>query len=99
MYNILSLALGLAAWGVGIAAICKKGCPWCIFGSFAACGISLVLQFYEIAWRVSISDFSAIEDTIFALADVAAFLLIVTVVLNLTALLRGQKNKQKKCSP
>lgn len=88
MYNILSFSLGLFAWGMGIAAICGKGCLWCIFASLTACGTSLVLQFYEIARRVSISDFSAIEDTIFALADVAALLLIITVSLNGIALLR-----------
>lgn len=91
MYSILSLCLGLFAWGLGIAAICKRGCTWCVFGSYTACGISLVLQFYEIAWRVTIRDFAAIEDTIFVLADVAAFLLITTTALNGIALLRRQK--------
>lgn len=93
VYSILSLGFGFLAWGLGIAAICKKGCPWCVFGSFTMCGISLVLQFYEISWRVTISDFAAIEDTIFVLADVAAFLLMVTVVLNGIALLRGRNRE------
>lgn len=91
MYNILSLVLGLLAWGLGIAAICKQGCPRCMFTSFTACGASLVLQFREIAWRVSIHDFSAIEDTIFALADAAGFLLLTTAALNGIALLRMWK--------
>lgn len=89
MYNLLSLALGLLAWGMGIAAICKKGCPWCVFGSMASCGVSLVLQFYDIARLADIPDFAAIQDTGHALAGAAALLLAVTITLNAAALLRG----------
>ena len=90
MYNLLSLMLGLLSWGLGIAAICKKGRPGYGFGSMALCGISLVLQLLEPSRRAQIPDFSAIQDTAPTAAHAAVLLLIVTVILNGIALLRGR---------
>lgn len=91
MYNLLSIGLGLLAWGFGIAAIVKKGGPRLIFSSFTACGISLILQFYEIRGHAFREDWSFFYDVAPTLADVAAFLLVVTVILNFIAVLRSQK--------
>lgn len=90
-YNLLSILLGLLAWALGITAIVKKGCPWCIFTSMTLCGASLVSQFYEIDRRVQLHDWSALLDTSDTLAPVARFLLITTAFLNLIALLRRNK--------
>ena len=90
MYNLLSLALGLLSWGLGIASICKKGSPGYGFGSLTLCGISLVLQLWEVSRRARIPDFSGIQDTAPTVAHAAAVLLSVTVILNGIALLRGK---------
>ena len=91
MYNLFSIGLGLIGWGLGIAAIVKKGCPWCVFFSMTACGAALAVQFYEISRRVSLRDWSALLDTMDTLAAVAGLLLISTAVLNFIALLRGRQ--------
>lgn len=91
MYNILSLVLGLLAWGLGVAAVCRKRCSWCMFDSMALCGLSLVLQLFEVARRAEIPDFSAIQETAPTLASAAALLLAVTVGLNGIALLRERR--------
>lgn len=93
MYNILSLTLGLAAWGLGIAAICKNGCPWCILFSLTACGASLAGQLLEVRRRVALSDWTALMDTLDAVVFAAGVLLMVTTVLNLAAVLRGQRRR------
>lgn len=97
MYNILSLTLGLAAWGLGIAAICKKGCPWCVFFSLTACGTSLAGQLLEVRRRVVLSDWSALMDTMDAVVFAAGALLMVTAVLNLAAMLRGKHHRSNTC--
>lgn len=90
MYNLLSIGLGLLAWGFGIAAIVKKGRAGLIFSSFTACGVSLVLQFYGIRGHAIRCDSSWFLDVMPTLAHVAAILLVVTVVLNFAALRRGR---------
>lgn len=90
MYNLLSLTLGLLAWGLGITAICKKSRPGYSFGSMALCGVSLVLQLFEVSRRAQIPDFPAIQDTAPTVANAAALLLTVSVLLNGIALLRGK---------
>lgn len=91
MLTFLSLDLGLMAWGLGAAAIVTKGKPGLMVTSFTACGISLVLQFYEITHQVAEKDWSWMLDVCDTLADVAAILLVVTVVLNFAALWHGRR--------
>lgn len=91
LYNIGSLILGLAAWLIPLATI-KIRSPWVPFVSFGCCGVSLVLQFYEIGRRVNAGDFSGIEDTIGAVIFSGVVLLCVTFLLNLLALIRGRRN-------
>lgn len=90
MHNLLSIGLGLLAWGFGIAAIAKRGKTSLVFSSLTACGISLTIQFFEIRGHVFNQDSSWFLDVMPTLADVAAALLMVTVVLNAAALWRGR---------
>lgn len=91
MYNLLSFALGLAAWGFGIAAIRKKGCPWRMLLSQTACGGALMGQLLEVRRRVDLGDWSALLDTMGAVVFAAGVLLAVTAALNLAAVLRRKK--------
>ena len=90
MLNLMSLCLGILAWICGgSAAIRGKFGGWS-FSSLSSCGISLILQFFELERRADIGDFAAIDDTIGALTFVASTLLVVTLVLNGIALRRGR---------
>lgn len=91
MRNILSLFLGLTAWGLGFAAIAGKGRPALVFSSMTACAMSLLLQLWEVHSRAGLGDWAAVEDTIGAVLFAAAALVAVTVAVNLAALLRGGK--------
>lgn len=94
MNNLLSLGTGLLAWGLGIAAVRKTGRRLYSFCSMALCGVSLVLQLWEVSRHAWISDFSAIQDTAPAVATAATVLLIVTLGLNGIALLRGRPDEK-----
>lgn len=88
MNNLLSLLLGLASWGFGLAAILKPGARWLGALSFLSCGLSLVLQLAEIRRRVGLQDWSALLDTMDAVLPAAGILLCFTFLLNLIALLK-----------
>ena len=88
MNNLLSLLLGLAAWGFGLAAVVKPGLRWLSPVSWTACGAALLFQLLEIHRRVELSDWSALLDTMDAVLLAAGVLLAVTILLNLTAFLR-----------
>ena len=84
--NVGSLALGLAAWGIAVAAIRANRREGLLSaGSFACCG-ALILQFLEIRTRVEHGDLSAVMDTIGATLTGAVVLSVVTVLLNLVNL-------------
>lgn len=83
IYNLGSLILGLAAWAVLLMGLARR--RTCAGLSFALCAASLLLQLREIANRVQLRDFSAIEDTLPAVAFAATVLVIGTVVLNAAA--------------
>lgn len=91
LYDVMSIVLGLLAWGIGIAGIFRKRNRWCVFSSFTLCGGALVCQFYGFARLTKIGDWSSIEDTIHVAAACAVILLVVTVGLNLAATLRGNR--------
>ena len=92
MFNTASLISGIVSWACGIAAVEKRGCPWWIFASIASCCGAMLFQLMEVRRRVALSDWSALMDTIDAVVLAAAVLLVGTVALNLTALLRGRKD-------
>lgn len=85
--NIVSLFLGLLAWGLGFAAVAKRGKPVLVFCSLGACALSLVCQLVEVRRLAAIHDWSAVEDTIGAVTFAGIVLLAVTAALNLIALM------------
>lgn len=90
--NLGSLLLGLTAWIVPILAIKNFGksemnnCFRFIIVSFSACVASLCLQLFEINHRIQIQDWSALMDTIGTLIWVAVVLAVITLILNMMAL-------------
>lgn len=91
MFNIGSLVLGLIAWILPIVSLLKyKQQPqqnqnWVILSiiSISACAISLGLQIFESYHLVKLEDWSALMDTMGAIAIIAAVLLFVTILLNI----------------
>ena len=88
-----SLLLGLLAWALPMAGMAagKKPMPLCA-GSFALCGLSLLLQLFYIRHLCAIRDFSAIDDTIGAVVFAAEILLAITGILNAVSLLIERKS-------
>ena len=88
-FNLGSLMLGLAAWGLPFLAIGKKDrFSICCLGSFGCCILSLLLQLFEVKNRVNLEDWSALMDTMHAVVLAAVVMIMVMVVCNLIALLR-----------
>lgn len=86
--NIGSLVLGLIAWTLPIINLTRykrsTNKSWVIFSviSISACAISLWMQIFYTNHLVNIEDWSAIMDTLSAVAYVSALLLVVTIILN-----------------
>lgn len=95
MLNIASLILGVCAWLFGGLAI---GTPNAfsshrnILVSFGLCTVSLVFQLLEVNRRVLLGDYAAIEDTIRAVVIASVALVVITIILNVVALVKA-KNK------
>ena len=88
-FNLGSLILGLAAWGLPLLAIGKKDrFSLCCLGSFGCCILSLLLQLFEVKNRVNLEDWSALMDTTHAVVVAAVVMVVVMVVSNVFALLR-----------
>ena len=88
IFNLGSLILGLAAWGLPFLAIGKKDrFSICCLGSFGCCILSLMLQLFEVKNRVNLEDWSALMDTVHAVVLAAVGMVVVMVVCNLIALL------------
>lgn len=89
--NVWSLLLGLAAWGLGLAALLVRwgsgSARWCTPGSLAACALSLCLEIFNFARLADIGDTSAFLDTANAVRLAAGVLVAVTLVLNVAALI------------
>lgn len=94
VFNIYSLILGLGAWCFACVAIAgkevKKAYSFSIV-SFSLCVISVVLQLFEIGNRASVGDFAGIDDTIGAVLFASVVLGMVTIVLNVVALVKQCK--------
>lgn len=88
-FNLGSIICGLIAWALPCIAVFFKNPRWkhgfSIF-SFTFCTFALLLQLIEIRHRVRISDWAAIDDTIGAIILSSAFLIVVSVILNLRCL-------------
>lgn len=89
--NLGSLLLGIGAWLWAIAAITAATAAashrFATF-SFGFCVFSLLLQLAEVKNRAAIGDYAAIEDTIGAVVFAAAVLSLITIALNLAALIK-----------
>lgn len=94
MYNIGSLILGLAAWGLPLLAIGKKyRFALCCIGSLSCCVTSLLLQLLEVKRRVALSDWSALMDTMNAVILAVVVLICGMVAINAIALFGFRKGK------
>ncbi len=94
LFNIASLILGIGAWIFAFLAIVSPKAVTSYRNtalSFSTCAFALVFQLFEINRRVSIGDYSAIEDTIKAVVIAAVVLGVVTVVLNMVALVKAMR--------
>ncbi len=99
--NIGSLVLGLIAWILPIVNLTRdkkyENKNWVALSiiSIAACAISLCFQIFYTYHKVKVEDWSALMDTIDAVASVSALLLIVTLILNAITLIvyRGRSTK------
>mgnify|MGYP001459723344 CR=1 FL=1 len=92
VYNLGSLVLGLAAWGIPLCAIGRKyRFGICCIGSLSCCVLSFLLQLLEVRNRVRLSDWSALMDTIDAVVAAAVIMVVVTLISNVFALWRAHK--------
>lgn len=93
MLNIISLILGIGAWAVAAIAIAKPTYSHKnTIVSFALCMFSLISEFFEISRRVNLGDYAAIEDTIRAVIIASIVLVVLTIILNIVALVKSKKN-------
>jgi hypothetical protein len=96
--NIGSLVLGLIAWILPIANLQRdkkqENKKWVVlsFVSISACAISICFQIFYNYHLVKIEDWTALMDTIGAVAFASAVLIIVTILLNaLTFILNRER--------
>ena len=96
--NIGSVVLGVVACVLACLATSRKQVHslhrYCV-GSFTFCGLSLLLQFFEIGNRVNSGDFAAIDDTIRAVIIAVTVLVGITVALNIVALAKGHETEKE----
>ncbi len=89
--TIGELALGLAAWGMALAALFLRGekeaARLCVMGSLACCAASLCVVVFDFAHLADIEDVSAFLDTADAFRFAAGVLAAGTLALNAAALL------------
>ena len=89
--TIGELALGLVAWGLGLAALFLRrkrvAAQLCGLGSLTSCSVSLCVVVFDFAHLADIGDTSAFLDTANAFRLAAGMMLVVTLVLNAAALL------------
>jgi len=97
--NLGSLALGLLAWALAAVNLLrcheagKRNGVFFSAASLSACAASLCLQIFSIEHLVKSGDWSALLDTVPAVARAAALLLAVTVILN--AITLGKYHNKK----
>ena len=99
--NLGSLVLGLIAWILPIVNLTQdkkhENRNWVALSiiSISACAISLCFQTFYTYHKVKVEDWSALMDTMDAVASVSALLLIVTLILNAITLIvyRGRTTK------
>lgn len=94
IYSVMSISLGLVAWGIPIAQMAfgtrRTLCPACFTGMTAA-ALSLLGQFLDIAREVYTDDFAALLDIMDAIVLVVVLFLGVTCFLHICMLIHGRK--------
>jgi len=91
--NFGSLVLGLLAWILPVVTLMRYKklvhSTWVALSmvSLSASALSLLFQIVEITHRVKVADWSALLDTMPAVASVSAVLLFGTIILNTMTLL------------
>lgn len=89
--SMMELALGLAAWGLGLTALFLRkradAAQVCAMGSLGCCASSLCLVIFGLAHYADIGDVSAFLDTANAFRLCAGALLLGTLLLNAAALI------------
>ena len=96
MLNIGSLILGACAWLFAVFAIATSKAFISYRNtsvSFSLCVISIVFQLFEVNRRVLLGDYAAIEDTIRAVLIASVALVLITIILNLIALVKAKKRQ------
>jgi len=85
-FNVSSLLIGLVAWALPLSTIFtmryRAAYPTVSFG---LCSLALLLQLMEAQNRVRLHDWSALEDTWYAVVFAGIVLLLVNLVLNIVA--------------
>ncbi|WP_280771604.1 hypothetical protein [Salipaludibacillus daqingensis] len=90
--NVGSLVLGLIAWILPMVNLMwdkkqeNKNWVFFVFMSLSACAISLCFHILYTYHKVAVEDWSALMDTMYALAFASTVLLIVTILLNVITL-------------
>jgi len=90
--NLASLLLGLIAWILPMINLTtekkQENKNWLVLSiiSISACSTSLCFQIFYTYHKVTVEDWGALEDTMYAVAYASAVLLIVTIILNLITL-------------
>ncbi|MCA1063697.1 hypothetical protein QTG56_11280 [Rossellomorea sp. AcN35-11] len=88
LLNVGSLVLGLMSLFLPIVNLMKENKHWVVLSmiSISACGLSLCFQIFYTYHKVTVEDWGALMDTMYAVASVSAILLIVTIILNAVTL-------------
>ncbi|PZX03999.1 cytochrome c oxidase subunit 4 [Psychrobacillus insolitus] len=101
LLNLGSLVLGLIAWMLPIVTYIRykkhdRG-NWVVLSimSISACAISLCFQIFYTYHKVTVEDWVALMDTMYAVAFASAILLIVTIILNVITLIMYRDRKAK----
>ena len=88
LLNLGSLVLGLIAWIIPIVNLMRdkqqKNQNWVALSviSISACSISLCFQIFYAYHKVTVEDWSALMDTMYAVVFASAILVIITIILN-----------------
>lgn len=98
--SIVELALGLAAWGLGLAALFLRrkadAARMCGIGSLACCAASLCVVVFDFARLADLEDTSSFLDTAGGFRFAAGVLLAVTLALNAAALILCRRYRDAK---
>ncbi|MFJ7737263.1 hypothetical protein ACIQ2D_13115 [Lysinibacillus sp. NPDC097287] len=91
--NVGSLVLGLIAWILPVVNLMRyekhSNKKWIALSimSISVCAISLCFQIFYTYHKVTVEDWGALMDTMYAVAFASAALLIITIVLNAITLI------------